>query len=460
MKRHSWLLLSLVLLPLAAWATTITRSTKPNGTTAWVDGFANDLTAASLNADFDNIINVVNGNLDNTNIAAGAAIAWSKLATAGQVVDASVAAAANIQTSKIDDFSDNSTEFLTTFDAGLAALPTSLTQEIEALRFQVAMLNGSSNITGATNSLRWHQVPARTQNMLRNGDFEDSADGAITAAPSGWTFLDAGAAYSTDDTDQTEGLGHALLIDSDNDGVTNDGVTQTLAGLKRNTSYFIIGRAKAANSGICIVTTTGATTNAAWSSNATSYASFAEFFTTDSAATTTPVVINLAVTDDGAGDDRCSYDHVTVYESNGTNHQLPRYVPVYVTGTSTAGVEDAYATTLLIATVTVPGPNYVIKVMGTVCAGGGTVSSNQLNAEILENTVMVREGSSQFSTASVDLSGSEISLVVPFFRKPAVAGTTYTYELLAQDNGTGMSLSTAACGGVSATLLVELLQEG
>ena len=80
---------------------TVTRSTKPNGSSSWA---TNDLlTAAGLNGDVDNIVTQVNGNLNADNIAAGG-VDTSELA-AGAVTNAKVDASAAIAFSKMDQTS-------------------------------------------------------------------------------------------------------------------------------------------------------------------------------------------------------------------------------------------------------------------------------------------------------------------------------------------------------------------
>lgn len=59
------------------------------------------ITAAIWNNEFSNIINAINGGLDNANIAAAAGIAYSKLALTGAILNADLAG--SIAASKISD---------------------------------------------------------------------------------------------------------------------------------------------------------------------------------------------------------------------------------------------------------------------------------------------------------------------------------------------------------------------
>lgn len=67
--------------------------------TTWAIG--NTLTAAALNAEFNNIVNDYNGNITNANISASAAIAYSKLSLAGSITNSDLAG--SIAASKISD---------------------------------------------------------------------------------------------------------------------------------------------------------------------------------------------------------------------------------------------------------------------------------------------------------------------------------------------------------------------
>mgnify|MGYP000847564817 FL=1 len=79
---------------------TITRGTKAGtGTTDF--GTGTTILASEVNTDFNTIANVINGNLDNNNIAAGAGIVYSKLSLTGGIVNADVNSSAAIAGSKL-----------------------------------------------------------------------------------------------------------------------------------------------------------------------------------------------------------------------------------------------------------------------------------------------------------------------------------------------------------------------
>jgi hypothetical protein len=57
--------------------------------------------ASEHNSNFDTVYNCLNGNLENTNVSAGAAIAYSKLALSNGIVNADINSAAAIADSKL-----------------------------------------------------------------------------------------------------------------------------------------------------------------------------------------------------------------------------------------------------------------------------------------------------------------------------------------------------------------------
>jgi len=67
-------------------------------TTTWSDGQV--LTAAALNGEFNNLLNALN--IVNSDIAGGAAIAYSKLALSGSIVNADISSGAAIAYSKLN----------------------------------------------------------------------------------------------------------------------------------------------------------------------------------------------------------------------------------------------------------------------------------------------------------------------------------------------------------------------
>ena len=91
---------------------TYTRPNKAYGGNSYRDG--DKLPAAELNADFDNLVTLANGNLDSDNISSSANIPGT-----------AIASAADIDPSKIGDYSANSGEMKTVTSPGDSASPSS-----------------------------------------------------------------------------------------------------------------------------------------------------------------------------------------------------------------------------------------------------------------------------------------------------------------------------------------------
>jgi hypothetical protein len=470
MKLRS-LLLSSLLIPTVSLATTITRVNKPNGTKDWIDGFANDLTAASLNGDINAIINVVNGNLDNNNIASGANISWSKIITTGQVVDATVSGTAAIETTKLDGYSDNATETKDTLDSSASTLPATMQQELRAIRYAIQTLNGAGTQNAGALDMEWYLDPARTDfNLLYNGDFEDSVDGNLATAPSGWSLSDCSTITNcdTDDTDTSEGIGHELTITSDNDS-NDDGVTQAIASLKASKQYLAIARAKAASGGTCQLITTGAGTDANATTTSTSYVTLADIFTVSAGAAT--VTLALTVNDDVSGGDVCSFDHVGVFEINADAIPKLSYLPVYESSSSVAAISDSYpGTSLISATVNVPGHGYIIKVLGDVCMSASDANQQEIDVQskVTQSvngaaaTTVIERGFA-YQMTGVDLNRGTVSLMLPYVIENPTVGAYYTFGIESNDNGSGTNVEDFSygggnCGSTTASLLVELVK--
>lgn len=122
--------------------------------------------SADVNTNFTNINTVVNGNIDNTNIVAGAAIAYSKLNLATSIVNADIAAAAAIAVSK------------------LAALTASRAAATDASGFLTTSATTSTElgyVSGVTSAIQT-QINAKMANPLTTtGDIIYSSSGTTPA---------------------------------------------------------------------------------------------------------------------------------------------------------------------------------------------------------------------------------------------------------------------------------------
>ena len=211
---------------------TYTRPAKTvagDGTTAYVDG--NKLPAAELNADFDNLITVINGQLDSDNISSSANIPNSALA--------------EIDGTKVADHAEDDATFLTATSAGDSfntSRPTNLEGELERLRYRIKANNGyftEQKATNASNSLTtlgWTEPPIAGPNLLLNAGFEDNA---ITDQdpPTHWTeegTLTASSIEGAVAAHDTYG-GHKRSLRFT--GAASAGISQTVQGLKAETKY-------------------------------------------------------------------------------------------------------------------------------------------------------------------------------------------------------------------------------
>jgi len=211
---------------------TYTRPAKTvsgDGTTSYVDG--NKLPAAELNADFDNLVTVINGQIDSDNISSSAGIPNSALD--------------EIDGTKVADHAEDDATFLTATSAGdsfSTSRPTNLEGELERLRYRLKANNGyftEQKATNASNSLTtlgWTEPPIAGPNLLLNAGFEDNA---ITDQdpPTHWTeegTLTASSIESAVAAHDTYG-GHKRSLRFT--GAASAGISQTVQGLKAETKY-------------------------------------------------------------------------------------------------------------------------------------------------------------------------------------------------------------------------------
>lgn len=213
--------------------------------------------SAELNADFNTIVNEINGQLDEDNILAGA------------ITNTSINATANIAETKIDDISATAAAQQTTADPGAGDtsnrnLATSLQAEIQQLRRAILRLGvgTSANNGAAEGEAGWYDFPPSGRNLIQNGLFtitDDRASGAPTdpSLPVGWNEIIGDETWAL--TTAT-GLGDAQAVRVSGSGSAGAGATQTLAGLKPGARY-LIGCEALATTGTFALTTTGADTS-------------------------------------------------------------------------------------------------------------------------------------------------------------------------------------------------------
>lgn len=305
------------------------------------------------------------------------------------------------------------------------------------------------------------QFLAGTANLLNNGSFEDAAD-ATAILPAYWTELDALQTYAHTDNPAAQGAGHFIRITTDNDA-NNDGITQSLAGLKANTSYYLVARVTPTDADYCQLDTTGATTNVSALSTAASVQTLSGTFTTT--AVPAAVLVRLVGIEANAlGGQSCDWDYVGVFERN-----LDR---VPTTGNlvqfSTDSIAADTALTALFTTgsnpsntltVTVPGPGYNILVDATSCLSAGVSSTVQY--EITEQIDAGAETALYQTSFNADAGGSKIgsaAITAARLGTNVAPGSTYIYRTRARaSGGSGVWENSSGCTYAS-NLRVQLLK--
>src|SRR3990172_6985718 len=224
---------------------TIARGTKASagGGTSFVAN--TDALAAEVEYDFATLYADYNGNISDANVASGAAI----------------------EETKIDGQSDSAAERRTETSPGDTASPidaTTLAGEIARIRFKLKELGlGTSTArqtTAAGDDVYWIDTPQMGPNLIRNGSFAVKTT-AAGAAPDGWVLVGTPATCTTTTAGITEGhLTMRAIRIAAGAGDTNEGISQTLVGLKASTKYVVGCRAKVSGAGgeIFSLTTTGA----------------------------------------------------------------------------------------------------------------------------------------------------------------------------------------------------------
>lgn len=197
---------------------------------AFINGTPNDGTA--VDAEFENFRTTLNGNLDNANISASAAIAATK-------VDP-------IPPARVLDHADSETEYKTMTtpgDTGTPSLPSTLEEELERLRYRIGANRGyltssymdNSGPTVTSNS--WTEPAIVGPNLLPNPGFELQTGGAGTA-PDGWTLVGTPSTVAIENPAHT-GTGlekRSLNIVTD---AANEGLSVAVAGLKTGVKYLV-----------------------------------------------------------------------------------------------------------------------------------------------------------------------------------------------------------------------------
>lgn len=348
----------------------ISRGTKASagGGTAFVT--ATTILADEVNTDFDTVYTAVNSILDGTSA---------------------------IEPTGIDGYSDSSTERQTETTPGTTGSESdasTLAGELERIRYKLHEIGlGIStvrNTTASGDDTYWIDTPQMGPNLIINGNF---AIGLESSVPPGWTNVNT-ATLALTTAGKTEGDANMRALRITAAGSANEGVSQTLSGLKASTKYVVGCRAKATAGDTFSLVTTGASGatfgNLTLTTTSTSYVTLAGVIVTDS--TPTDIVVKLlAVADTDVVDvthvwvRECSTDRLPMSNVHTGYSQITTDTANHYT---TGGWTDSGAGPV---TIIVPSDGYTVEVrcLATVSsansgdnfafrlreAGGGTLKT-------------------------------------------------------------------------------------
>lgn len=388
---------------------TIARGSKSAGGTSFVDGTV--IEADEVNTDFDTVYNAVNAGLDNANINTAAAIELSKL----------------------DGYSDTAAEMATETTPGVTggtSAASTMQAELERLRYKLKEIGTGTSTkrldgTASVDLISWFDTPQVGPNLIQNGNF---AIGLESSVPFGWTNVNT-ATLALTTAGKTEGQASMRALRITAAGGTNEGVQQTLAGLKASTKYVVGCRAKATSGDTFRLVTTGADGavfgNLDLSTTSTSYVTLAGVIVTDS--TPTDIVVQLLA---AADTDIVDVTHVWVREC--ATDRLPfSSTPWHyqeITGvTNNHYVANTLTDSGLSLAVVAPGPGYQIEVVSSLTFNSPASGSTASAAELQENGTTV----DVIQTAGHSNGGSDAeTFQFNYVKRDPTPGTTYTYTVV------------------------------
>lgn len=381
--------------------------TRPTKGTSGTQSYANDtlILASELNDESVALFGAFS-NLDDTNVAAGA----------------------NIDPSKIGDYSDSASEQKTASDPGSGSslsAPTTLEGEIERLRYALERLStgldaaghakrydGSSNV-----DVSWADRPSRGSNLALNGSFETKQSATASDPPDLWSAVGTITTAALATTDASEGAGRMLTVTT---GAVTSGVSQTFTKLRASTRYLAVVRAKV-TAGTAQLVTVGADATSQFrditiSTTSGTFTTLASIVQTD--ATPTALVVRLL----GAGSgDVVHFDHMSLTECSGIASPIPRPFSAVSTTTTQVDLPVTTATDSGLSCVVVPPlPGFQIEARAKLCLytyGGGA----SVEVRLKENGTIVERS---YWSAPLDHSGT---VVVDYTNQNPTPGTTYTY---------------------------------
>jgi hypothetical protein len=392
---------------------TYNRPNKAGGGTGYTSGQV--ILSNEVDADLDIIQTTINGNLDDANIAAAAAILPSK----------------------IDDHSTNTAIQADDQTPGISGAQSAgtlanLTDEIETIRYKIRQmgLGLSAKLESSVTSAKWFDDPARPGNLIKNGSFAQL--GATTALPPTYWSLENTPTLN-DVADPAFGSGNVLEIVA---GAveTDEGISQTLVGLRPGVRYLV--------GCLCEVVTGTATLRTVGGETSGSF----ENLEVESTDTNLHVLAGLVQTQDpianlevhilaAGSSNRIRVSHFFVYETGDDHVGSTPTNEIFQSATTGAGAaasfEQTGLTTLqdvsggsdLTVVVTVPAAGYQIEAEAKVVVEAAG-PDEELELQLQRNTVLQDASSCHF-----DAAGDQATVVLGELFTAAAAGTTYTWRV-------------------------------
>jgi hypothetical protein len=283
----------------------------------------------------------------------------------------------------------------------------------------------------------WKPAGGSSRNLIFHGSFEGTdgdGDSTSTTIPYGWTASSA-ATFSYASAPVTEGAGLAVVTTNTS---TDDGIVQTLAGLRSSSGYRATVRVLPTTD-VCQLVIGGAartapTGNEVETSTTGSYVSLGIDFFTDA----TPADITLTLQGEGATA-VCTWDNVVVESFTGP--ETPNVLFYEATSTATTACDDFYTGTcadIVTIKVTPPGPGYFIVIFGTVRFTVDADASCHVEIENVTTTTSLVERSFNQSTnddLNMDIQVQYMGLAV------SAAGSEVVYTLNARESANECALS-------------------
>lgn len=372
----------------------------------------------------------------------------------GDLEDTNIRDSADIDPSKIGDYSATAAEMKITIDPGevgseaFASLNT-MENDIAALRFAIDELRGTaqwyaSNAADAAGAIKnLADLPVGIgQNLLINGGFDAGA--AADTSSTGWTVVEE-ATLALAATEVGEGAGLELNVTAHAATGADDGISQTLVGLKAATTYVFVGSVKPSAAGSSgtgdngIITTGnagdgGTDLNLEFDgADSTSYTVKTGTFTTG--ATPADVVFKVLL---DANDDAVACDNFSIVELDLVNRRagpgrIVNSISSTAEGTALAGTWTDWEATSsgpvdLQVSVQVPGPGYYIRVDAVLNAESEATKVDMYTAiaEKVDGGGFSRV-SWATTTEAAEL-GDPLGCTLHYIQKAPVGGSVYTYK--------------------------------